>query len=755
MLPAIVKFMLTRALRSCSRNKYRGAQPQSVKSAVRKLNLYKDTTSSCCTPCQGCGIGKEDDPLGSLCWSCGTLFCSACLCSELVAPSAASESGQRRCPNPSCDSVWLFSNGNEYNDRKQGLSSLAHDNFRPHQCRARAHRELGALYGQCCTDEAHDATSAARFEFHLEKAVDLQDPLACVIWNHRILTKPNKRVDNEREKQALACLKQSANDGMAFAHMLLADVYQKTETPLQRLNGHFVEKYLLNAAQHGCAITSHWLGRLYELGSIRLMKMSLPLNLRQALNNLETACTLYKTSSQCGCTASTENLRRVQQRLRATSKRSVSDPMFHVASKTPPEATLHKLATVAEIQVEPEVKPKVETLHFDQTSNNKEDGTTSLTSLSADTFIANKSSCTSNIRISSSQAKQNADQAHTEIDQNCITTQTIPASIPADPQTAATLYRRAAEKGDNLARTELGKLLLKGAGVQKNIDKAISLFLRAAEQHHAAAMTELGHAYANGLADEIRGAKNYVSAAKWYRKATNAGDPVAQCALGVLYIRGHGVPKNPKEAIELFKQACNARCPVAFHNLGVAYLTGIKGCIERNPKLAATYFRDACAYDFTSSQFNLGMMNIHGDGVTRDFDKGVRCIKDAAANGNGYAHYVIAWLLVNGTCYGVMPDWQKAKLHLRKASSSGVSCASKMLDELHEFEFRSEKVIERPVTATVVQPSTPPAMPRLLKSPTPKAHRRKVTARIKRIKYSTTQKNSRVPKETMDKTTHH
>ena len=51
---------------------------------------------------------------------------------------------------------------------------------------------------------------------------------------------------------------------------------------------------------------------------------------------------------------------------------------------------------------------------------------------------------------------------------------------------------------------------------------------------------------------------NYVEAARWYRKAVEAGEPIAMVDLGWLYATGHGVKKDCAEAVRLYENAVKA-----------------------------------------------------------------------------------------------------------------------------------------------------------------------------------------------------
>ena len=65
--------------------------------------------------------------------------------------------------------------------------------------------------------------------------------------------------------------------------------------------------------------------------------------------------------------------------------------------------------------------------------------------------------------------------------------------------------------------------------------------------------------------------KDYKEAAKWYRKAAEQNNPVAQLNLGRAYINAQGVEKDRKEAIKWFRAAAEQGFFKAQWSLGVAY----------------------------------------------------------------------------------------------------------------------------------------------------------------------------------------
>jgi TPR repeat protein len=69
-------------------------------------------------------------------------------------------------------------------------------------------------------------------------------------------------------------------------------------------------------------------------------------------------------------------------------------------------------------------------------------------------------------------------------------------------------------------------------------------------------------------------AKDEVEAVKWYRKAAEQGDELAQFNLGVMYDNGQGVAKDDVEAAKWYRKAAEQGIAIAQINLGVAYVNG-------------------------------------------------------------------------------------------------------------------------------------------------------------------------------------
>jgi len=141
---------------------------------------------------------------------------------------------------------------------------------------------------------------------------------------------------------------------------------------------------------------------------------------------------------------------------------------------------------------------------------------------------------------------------------------------------------RASELGNAFAMLNLGLLFAIGCGIPKDTKIAIKLLEHASELGNAEAMFHLGTLYEKG--EDVP--KDINEAIKWYRRASNnnhgeskkvvrlidwdgrgqlklrelersseLGNCYAMFALGLLYEKGEGVPKDIKQAIAWYRRA--------------------------------------------------------------------------------------------------------------------------------------------------------------------------------------------------------
>jgi TPR repeat protein len=89
-------------------------------------------------------------------------------------------------------------------------------------------------------------------------------------------------------------------------------------------------------------------------------------------------------------------------------------------------------------------------------------------------------------------------------------------------------------------------------------------------EHDADTLWYLGWEYRVGR----RTRQDITAAAKCFRRAADRGHMKAQCELGKMYFRGHGVPKDCMEAIKLMRMAANQGYDSAQFLLGLHFFNG-------------------------------------------------------------------------------------------------------------------------------------------------------------------------------------
>jgi len=87
--------------------------------------------------------------------------------------------------------------------------------------------------------------------------------------------------------------------------------------------------------------------------------------------------------------------------------------------------------------------------------------------------------------------------------------------------------------------------------------------------------------------------ENYAEALKWYRKAADKGDAVAQVLLGGMYYYGKGVPQDYEEALKWYLKSANQGRPLAQISVGWMYYYG-EG-VAQNMTEAKNWFCKAVA----------------------------------------------------------------------------------------------------------------------------------------------------------------
>jgi len=128
------------------------------------------------------------------------------------------------------------------------------------------------------------------------------------------------------------------------------------------------------------------------------------------------------------------------------------------------------------------------------------------------------------------------------------------------------------------------------AGARKDYAEAVRLWGLAGDMGSVMAQHNLGATYQQGIGGAVV-PKNLTAAAYWYGQAAAQGYGQSQTMMGLIYLQGAGVAKDPAEAVRRYTQAANQGEAKGQYNLAVLYANGAEGVngVSRNYE-EATYW---------------------------------------------------------------------------------------------------------------------------------------------------------------------
>jgi TPR repeat protein len=194
----------------------------------------------------------------------------------------------------------------------------------------------------------------------------------------------------------------------------------------------------------------------------------------------------------------------------------------------------------------------------------------------------------------------------------------------------------------------------------------------------AAAMTLIGEIYRDGAAVK----RDNLEASRWYRLASDLGDPQAAYELGAILLQGGAkdVPSDPAGAKIQFERAAAKGHPGALYNLGVMSLQGPDGKTPDYALAAQDFLRAANAGD-DNAAYSYGVMLREGKGVPPNVSEAAHWLKRAADGGIVAGQVEYAIMLFNGD--GVAKDEAGAAKILMTAAARGNPIAQNRIAHLY------------------------------------------------------------------------
>ncbi len=102
--------------------------------------------------------------------------------------------------------------------------------------------------------------------------------------------------------------------------------------------------------------------------------------------------------------------------------------------------------------------------------------------------------------------------------------------------------------------------------------------------------------------------KEYEAALTLWSAAADEGDASAATNLGLMYLKGEGVAKDPAQAARLFEQAADAGNASAAYNLGGLYENGLG--VEPSIDRAIALYEQALKSDHSGAAYQLGTLHL-------------------------------------------------------------------------------------------------------------------------------------------------
>ncbi len=112
-------------------------------------------------------------------------------------------------------------------------------------------------------------------------------------------------------------------------------------------------------------------------------------------------------------------------------------------------------------------------------------------------------------------------------------------------------------------------------------------------------------------------AKDEQKALTYLVRAADAGNPQAELAMGYYFLKGTGgIKQDSAKAAAFFTKAAEQGNRDAQYNVGLAYVRG-EG-VAKDLTKAYRWFEQAALQDDTGAQYNVGVMAMNGEGRTAD-----------------------------------------------------------------------------------------------------------------------------------------
>jgi TPR repeat protein len=158
---------------------------------------------------------------------------------------------------------------------------------------------------------------------------------------------------------------------------------------------------------------------------------------------------------------------------------------------------------------------------------------------------------------------------------------------------------------------------------------------------------------------------DYVTALRLLESLADQDNTYAERLLGIMYIKGRGVPQDYGLGMRWMRIAANKGLADAQNEVGILYQRGWG--VERNEAEAVKWFRLAADQGLVLAQNNLADIYALGLGVPQDFGEALRWYRLAADQSSSYAENIIGIAYERGLY--VAQDYAEAFRWYRRAAN--------------------------------------------------------------------------------------
>lgn len=224
-------------------------------------------------------------------------------------------------------------------------------------------------------------------------------------------------------------------------------------------------------------------------------------------------------------------------------------------------------------------------------------------------------------------------------------------------------YKTNVPKSDAYKEYLLGRLYLKGEGVQQNYFNAYKAFMLAAENGCTYANRYSSAEYGIGLA-YLKG-KDVITdnnkAILWLEKSTLNGNASAAYKLGTLYENGEVTPQDNEKAFLYYQISAELDNPYAWFKLGQIYSDEQYGMLDAEKsnvcyrKALQQYISDYNNNPDSFTAYRIGQMYLEAKGTNQDISQTINWFEKSAQLGNPDAAYQLGYIYKSDV-YGVRND---------------------------------------------------------------------------------------------------